>query len=173
MVRNRRDVWKYINYERLIIKQLKDEDFLQYRKSSMFIGFPNCTFKCEKECNIKCCQNSELANADAIEIDVDNIVNRYINNSITESIVFGGLDPFDSWNDVYILVRQFRLLTDDDIVIYTGYTEEEISDKIQLLSNYKNIIVKFGRFRPNCESHLDEVLGVSLASPNQYARKIS
>ena len=39
--------------------------------------------------------------------------------------------------------------------------------------NFNNIIVKFGRFIPNQESHYDEILEVNLASPNQYARKIS
>ena len=41
------------------------------------------------------------------------------------------------------------------------------------LKQYDNIIIKFGRFIPNQEKHYDEVLGVELASPNQYARRIS
>ena len=64
----------------------------------------------------------------------------------------------------------FRYYTPDDIVIYTGYTEEEIKDKVKWLSLYENIIIKFGRFVPNAEKHFDEVLGVELASPNQYAK---
>jgi len=32
-----------------------------------------------------------------------------------------------------------------------------------------NIIIKFGRFIPDQKSHMDETLGVELASPNQYA----
>ena len=38
---------------------------------------------------------------------------------------------------------------------------------------YSNIIIKFGRFIPNREPHFDEVLGVNLASNNQYAKRIS
>lgn len=38
---------------------------------------------------------------------------------------------------------------------------------------WKNIIVKFGRFIPNQHPHYDEVLGINLASDNQYAEKIS
>ena len=38
------------------IKFLVDEDFVNYKKPSMFIGFPNCTWKCEKECGQKMCQ---------------------------------------------------------------------------------------------------------------------
>ena len=63
---------------------------------------------------------------------------------------------------------------------YIGYTEDELQDrddfqedKILWLQQYKNIVIKFGRFIPNQEHHFDEVLGVELASPNQYARRIS
>lgn len=31
------------------IKFLIDEDFLNYKKASMFIGFPNCSLKCDKD----------------------------------------------------------------------------------------------------------------------------
>ena len=48
-----------------------------------------------------------------------------------------------------------------------------ILDKVKELSKFKNVIVKFGRFIPNQNSHYDEVLGVELASNNQYARKVT
>lgn len=54
-----------------------------------------------------------------------------------------------------------------------GYKEDEIEDKINQLKQYKNIIVKFGRFVPNQEKHKDSLLGIYLASFNQYAIKIS
>ena len=62
---------------------------------------------------------------------------------------------------------------DDDIVIYTGYTEEE-ANNFQLfkdLLELGNVVIKYGRFRPNQISHYDEVLGVNLASDNQYAKR--
>jgi len=63
---------------------------------------------------------------------------------------------------------------DDDVVIYTGYNPEEIQAQLETLSsNYKNIIIKFGRFIPDKPHRFDEVLGVELASDNQYAEKIS
>ena len=49
----------------------------------------------------------------------------------------------------------------------------KIYDKLTLLSQYKNLIMKFGRFIPNQKPHYDEILGVNLASNNQYARRIS
>ena len=167
----------------MIIKGLVEEDFANYKKPSMFIIFPTCTFKCEKECGVHCCQNSELATSPNIEINVHDIVNRYVKNPITNAIVIGGLEPFDSLWDLELLIQMFRKNTKDDIVIYTGYTENELESLnghqyegisiLKRISKYSNIIIKFGRYIPNQESHFDETLGVELASPNQYARRIS
>lgn len=155
------------------IKFLVEEDFVNYKKPSMFIGFPTCTWKCEKDCGKKMCQNSSLAQSPDIEITYEEIVNRYLNNPISKAIVFGGLEPMDSWEDVPRLINEFRKHTDDDIVIYTGYYEMEIVHDIEYLrQNYDNIIVKFGRFIPNKEKVFDEVLGVNLASSNQYGERI-
>jgi hypothetical protein len=58
-------------------------------------------------------------------------------------------------------------------VIYTGYSSTEIDQKrTQLSRAFDNIIIKFGRYRPGQEKHKDEVLGVELASDNQYAERI-
>ena len=153
----------------MLIKGLISEDFVNYKKPAMTIMFPYCTFKCGTEY----CQNSPLSKAEDIEIDISNIVIRYLNNPITESVVMQGLEPFDSWDDLIEFVKQLRESTDDDIVIYTGYYKEEITDKIALLSKYKNIIIKYGRYIPDQKKHYDEVLGVYLASSNQYAERIS
>ena len=158
----------------MLIKGLVDEDFTNYKKPSMFIIFPYCTFKCDKEAGCTVCQNSTLANEPTIEIQPSTIVSRYIQNHISKAIVLGGLEPFDS-KELLMFIEYVRDCVDDEIVIYTGYTEEEISDEIQWIqkSGIKNIIIKFGRFVPNQEKHYDEVLGVELASPNQYARRIN
>ena len=152
------------------IKGLISEDFVNYKKPAMTIMFPHCNgFKCGAEY----CQNSPLSKAEDIEMDISNIVIRYLNNPITESVVMQGLEPFDSWDDLIGLVDRLRRSTNDDIVIYTGYYKEEIADKISILSKYKNIIIKYGRYIPNQEKHYDEVLGVYLASSNQYAERTS
>ena len=151
------------------IKGLITEDFVNYKKASMTIIFPYCTFKCGKDY----CQNSSLAKTPIIEISIDDLVNRYINNPITEAVVMQGLEPFDSWNDLKEFVQKLREYNNDDIVIYTGYNKNEVIEKINELSKYTNIIVKFGRYIPNQEKHFDDLLGVYLASNNQYAEKIS
>lgn len=157
----------------MVIKQLLDEDFVNYKKPSMFIGFPSCTWKCDRECGKKVCQNGTLATTPNIEIGVKTIVDRYINNPITKAVVCGGLEPFDTWSDLQEFIVELRQKTQDDIVIYTGYKREEISYAIDWLNLFSNIIVKFGRFIPDQTKHYDEVLGIYLASDNQHAERIS
>lgn len=158
----------------MIIKEIKDEDFINYKKPSMFIGFPTCSWKCEKECGVRCCQNGALASMKNFDISVRDISDRYLSNLITSAIVCGGLEPLDSFGDLQELILSIRESGClDDIVIYTGYNPQEIDNKISILKKYKNIIIKFGRFIPNQNPHFDEVLGVNLASDNQYAVKIS
>lgn len=156
----------------MLIKTIIDEDFSNYKLPSMLIAFPKCSFKCDKECGEQVCQNSVLAQAPNIETSIDDICKRYMENNITQAIVCGGLEPMDSWKDLYKLVETFRLYTLDDIVIYTGYNKNEIVDKIKELSKFPNIVIKFGRFVPNQKKHYDKLLKVELASDNQYAERI-
>ena len=151
---------------------LSDYDIVNYKKPSMFIGFPCCTFKCNKEAGKIVCQNYQLIKEKSIEISYEEIVKLYIDNPLTKAIVFGGLEPFDSYTDMLNLINEFRKYTYDDIVIYTGYTEDELAEEIEYLSNsYSNIIIKFGRFKPNTKQHIDPILGVKLYGDNQYAKK--
>ena len=164
----------------MLIKGLIDEDFVNYKKPSMYIAFPKCDFKCDYEAGCSVCQNSDLARGTVVDIQYHMIVSRYIHNPITKAIVMAGLEPLESYEDLYYLIEEFREVTNDDIVIYTGYTEDELESTyfnahlvLEELADFPNIIIKFGRFIPNQEKHYDEVLGVELASPNQYARRIS
>ena len=156
----------------MLVKDILYEDFINYKKASMVISFPRCNWKCDKECGMQVCQNGALANAPDIEISIERIIDLYLNNSISEAVVISGLEPFDSWADLQLFIDKFREKSKDDIVIYTGYTKGEVADKIDILKRYDNIVVKFGRYISGQESHYDEVLGVNLASPNQYAEVI-
>ena len=157
----------------MIIKGLIDEDFINYKKPCMIIEFPKCSFKCDKECGQQVCQNSTLATASDIEINAEQITQRYIDNSITKAIVMQGLEPFDSWDDLLICINSLRKKTNDDIVIYTGYTKDECVFWTTFLKGlYNNIIIKYGRYIPNQKPHFDKVLGVNLASDNQYAERL-
>lgn len=154
-----------------------DEDFNNYKKPAMFIGTISCGGKCCKEAGIPLCicQNDTWRNKRPIKISDEEIINRYFSNKLTSAIVFGGLEPFEQWDEIYKLIESLRINYNcsDDIVIYTGYNLDEISEQVSSLKKFENIIIKFGRYIPDQESHFDEVLGVSLASNNQYGEKIS
>ena len=155
------------------IKKLIEEDFVNYKKPSMVLGFPHCTFKCDKECGQCVCQNSALAKAPVIEVDRKEIIKRYLNNPLTSAVVLQGLEPLDDYEQLTNFIQDFREKTNDDIVVYTGYKKEEsvCQEFGRWLKNHNihNIAIKFGRFIPNSKSRFDEVLGVTLASDNQMA----
>lgn len=157
------------------LKGIVFNDFINYKKSCMVLETPFCDFKCDKECGQQVCQNSPLAKAPTIEYYDYNIIKAYDEDELSQAVVFQGLEPLDNrfFQELLDFIDKFRDGRDDDIVIYTGFKEEEIGSKIDILKNHKNIIIKFGRFIPNQEFHFDETLGVNLASPNQYARRIS
>lgn len=158
------------------IRVLQDEDFVNYKKPSMFIGTFICDWKC---CNEQCldksiCQNSSLANSKVIDIPADEIFRRYIKNPITKAVVIGGLEPMLQFSEVLELIYIFRNNgCFDDFVIYTGYYPNEIKYDIEELKRCENIVVKFGRFLYNEKPIVDDILGVMLASSNQYAERIS
>lgn len=158
------------------VRYIQDEDFVNYKKPSMFIGIGTCDWKCCVEANIPItiCQNCELAKMPEIDVSYEHIYQRYIKNFITNAIVIGGLEPFTQFEDICNLINYFRTKDcNDEFIIYTGYYEDEIADYIEQLSNYPNILMKFGRFKPNETIHHDFVLGVNLISNNQYAKQIS
>lgn len=156
----------------MLLKGMVFEDFTQYKVPSMFLITPNCTFKCEKECNKAFCQNSNLAKIPIITISNQKLINQYLKNPITKALVFGGLEPFDTFKDVVEFIILFRKVCNDPIIIYTGYDKAEITKELSMLIPFKNIIIKYGRFIPNQPPHYDNVLGVKLASDNQYAEKL-
>ena len=99
-------------------------------------------------------------------------------DDISEAICFQGLEPLDSYQDCLKIIKALRNSEnpkkDDDIVIYTGYTEDEVREKgfLDELRQYGNIVLKVGRFIPNQEQHFDDVLGVKLFGENQYGLRL-
>lgn len=163
----------------ILIKGLVDEDFVQYKKPSMFIGTCFCDWKCCRDagCPVTMCQNSPLANSKSKVVEFSTLYDRYINNPITKAIVFGGLEPMLQFESVMELIKYFRQKgCKDDFVIYTGHYEDELQEEIKFIESFVKeydgkIIVKFGRFVPDQESRWNRILGVELASPNQYAKE--
>lgn len=154
------------------IRALIDEDFVQYKVPSMFIGMCYCDWKCCHDGGFpeSVCQNHKLATAPIHEIDDDVLIRRYLDNDITHAIVFGGLEPLKQYAEIEEFVRLLRhkYHCDDTVVIYTGYDQNEVPF-VGNLCELGRIVIKFGRYIPGQQPHYDEVLGVELASDNQFA----
>ena len=156
------------------VKGIIFEDFVNYKKPCMTIMMPKCDFKCDRECGMQVCQNSELAAAPEQTVLTNCLMRNYMSNPITEAIVLQGLEPFDSLIDLYTVaaaLEDFNIT--DDLVIYTGYTREELKSKLKPL--YKipgHLFIKWGRYIPNQSPHYDPVLGVYLTSDNQYGEQL-
>lgn len=144
------------------------ETFVDYKKTGLYVSGSRCNLKCKE------CFNENLKHSPTIKIKPIQFVEDYIiKNQVIESVIFSGLNWFDKFEDLLQLVNCIRVKTDIDIVIYTGYKESEVLSEIDMLKENKNIIVKFGEYIPNDMEVYDEVLGITLASSNQYAKKIS
>lgn len=164
----------------MIVKAIQTERYQDYKVPAMFVACSRCTFKCDKECGKLVCQNSKLAQAADISIDAISIVDMYTANPITQAVIFGGLEPLDQIADIIDVVTLLREKgISDDVVIYTGYTEEEVREKTidgtpfleYAQKHFAPFVIKYGRYVPHQQPHYDEVLGVTLASDNQYARR--
>ena len=157
------------------VKSIEDENFTNYKEASMTIGTISCNGKCCHDAGIPLtvCLNDRWRRASIIDMEDEKIVERYLSNPMTSAIVFAGLEPFEQFFEMLELIRAFRRKCNDPIIIYTGYRKDEIEMYIEGLSNFPNIIVKFGRFVPGGKPRYDEVLGVTLVSENQYAERIS
>ena len=157
------------------LKTITDEVFQDYKKPAMMIATRSCDWKCLKEENldISLCQNSELAKQDDITVSIRSIVGRYVNNPITKAIVIAGLEPMIQIEEIIEFIKEFRMVCVDDVVIYTGYYPYEVQEEIKQLSQFENIIIKFGRYKKDSNKKFDDVLGIWLASDNQFAEKIS
>lgn len=169
----------------ITVKDIIDEDFANYYKPSMFIATSKCSFKCEHEDKNVKCQNSKIANQPNIVLNIDDVIDRFLANPITQAVVLGGLEPFDTIDELVSFIIRFKERCKNDLVIYTGYTISEVSEmqidnmpffnylkKQKIVNNYMNnpLIIKYGRFKSNCDSVLDPILNVRLASSNQHAR---
>lgn len=161
----------------MVIRTIVDEDFVQYKEPCMYIASAFCNGKCCKEANLplSVCLNDAWRETATIDMTDEAIIERYLSNNITSAICFAGLEPFEQYEQIFNLIFKFRTEyhCNDTVIIYTGYYAEEIKEQIEALKRFKNIIVKFGRFIPDNPGRYDDVLGVYLASDNQYAERIS
>ena len=159
----------------MLIKGYVQEDFNQYKLPTMTIATARCSMKCDELNGCQVCQNMPLVRSADREIDNQELIKKYLSNPISKAICIAGLEPIDTFADTLTFIKDFRQASLDEIIIYTGYTMEEMETMgcINMLKQFPNIILKVGRYVMNKDPHYDEVLGVELASPNQYAVRIS
>ena len=158
------------------LKGVSMEDFVNYAKPSIFLITCRCDWKCCHEAGIptSTCQNEPIARQLTKEYHIESIYNAFISNDITKAVVFGGLEPMLQFDEIISFVKYFREKgCNSDIVIYTGYYPNELQNEIEQLKQYPNIILKYGRYKPNTPSRFDDILKITLASDNQYAERIS
>ena len=156
------------------LKGIIDYDCANYKYPCLTLEFPYCDFKCDALNKAPVCQNSSLAREPDIEVSGEKIWQLYSENPLTKGFCFQGLEPFNSFIDLIDLIHFIRVdkQCDDVIVIYTGYNAGEDLITENAIRKYHNIVIKWGRYLMGHESHYDEVLGVRLASDNQYGEYI-
>lgn len=163
----------------IYLKGIIDCDFTNYKYPVLTLEFPACNFKCDKLNGCPICQNSNLILEPDITVPFDRIWEIYIANPLTKGFCCQGLEPFDTPLQLFNFISYIRKIKacNDVIIIYTGYDKSELFfpfiNQLINVHKYKNIIIKWGRFIMNNTPHYDEVLGVNLASDNQYAEVIS
>ena len=141
----------------------------------MLIATHSCDYKClvEKNLPLDICQNSHLSMCETKSEEVEILIKRFNDNLLSDCIIFAGLEPMLQFEEIVNFIKEFRRTNSEDIILYTGYYENEVLDKLNILSKFENIIIKFGRYDNSLSSNFDNVLKVELISKNQYAKKIS
>ena len=164
------------------VRKLLTERFQDYKLPNLYLAACWCDWKCciERQTDISLCQNSPIANLPVQDVPDNDILDAYEADPITQAIVIAGLEPVMQIYEVVSLIRRAReRKIHTDFVIYTGYTKEEVRfcGVLDLLTplcgDGITIIIKYGRYVPGQQPHFDAVLGVDLASDNQYAEYLS
>lgn len=163
--------------ENVYLIDVKTDDITDYRKTALYLIFPYCSGKCGDVC-----QNKHLRGYKKLKTTAKSLAEFYNSLHTHEAVVMAGLEPFDSFNDVLSIVKEFcKLKKSVDFVIYTGYTESEYKEMfektlLEHFNKYNNsddefsrvIIIKYGRYDENCKKEWNsKILGVNLATTNQ------
>lgn len=161
------------------VRKLLTERFQDYKFPCMYISACWCDWKCCPD-HPDICQNSPVARMPIKDIPDDEILDLYESDPITQAIVIAGLEPLIQANEVIGLIRRaVERNIRTTFIIYTGYTADEAQaagfhDMLCTtgFGSGVNVVIKYGRFIPGRQPHLDSLLGVELVSDNQYARQI-
>ena len=151
------------------LKGIIDCDFTNYKEPVMTLEFPRCDFKCDRLNGCKVCQNSQLAAEPDIDVSEYTLWDLYKSNPLTKGFCLQGLEPFDSEPSVLNFIDFIRAGMNISGILFEDNLNKDELQCLDIIQEYKNIIIKFGRYITGQQPHYDEVLGVNLASDNQYA----
>lgn len=152
--------------------RLKDavEVFQDYKKSALLFSTCYCDWKCchEAGVDIDICQNQKIAQQREVILPFESVL-RKVNQSFTDAVIFGGLEPLLQPDEVLQCINYLRCHeVTKDILVYTGYYMEEIDEETLMYLTVCDVILKCGRYIPDRKPKFDAVLGITLASDNQY-----
>lgn len=152
--------------------RLKDavEVFQDYKKSAILFSTCYCNWKCCHEAGIpeSVCQNQKVAQQREVYLPFESVLKK-VNQSFTDAVIFGGLEPMLQADEVVQCIQYLRQHgVKKDIVVYTGYYVEEIDEETLAYLAMNDVILKCGRYIPDRKPKFDAVLGITLASDNQY-----
>lgn len=94
--------------------------------------------------NSGCVYVITLSSVDGTYAPEDLLVDKYVKNDSTNYIVITGDEPLDSFESITSFLYYLRCIwfCYDNVVVYTGYREDEIQDKLVVFSGFNNVTVK-------------------------------
>lgn len=97
------------------------------------------TIGCRHHCTN--CSNPELWKTNEKKnIDVSKIINCIKNVPDADGVTITGGDPFEQPDELFQLVKELKELGYEDILVYSGYTYEELKCKGQIFNDILDII---------------------------------
>jgi len=100
------------------------------------IWFQGCSLRCEG-----CISVDTWATAKTL-IPIDQLMmalSSYI--PLVDGITISGGEPFDQFDALLAIVAQLREKTKVDILVYTGYSIEDINDQLQQIKPYIDVLI--------------------------------
>lgn len=129
----------------------------------------SCPFNCED------CINDPIKPLTYETIDSREFLDSVANDPFSEGIILGGLEWTQQSMELFFLIRG-ALDRKLQVILYTWYPDyESLCNAVPCMRSFMNtgIYVKFGKYDNKNLADGDNVqYGVSLASRNQYIRKI-
>lgn len=111
------------------------------------IWFQGCSLRCEG-----CISVDTWATAKTL-IPIDQLMmalSSYI--PLVDGITISGGEPFDQFDALLAIVAQLREKTEVDILVYTGYSIENIADKLQQIKPYIDVLISDPFQRQNSQT---------------------